>query len=107
MISSVYDFFMTFTSVPDPYVLGLPDSLDRGTDPRIRIRANMSRIHNTDVYTEGIGYYFPNVLYWLQSKKLIMHKFLVKCIFHFEFKTCLFVGKHDSVAAYVHLKLGQ
>jgi hypothetical protein len=28
--------------------LGLPDPLDRGTEPRIRIRVNMPRIHTTE-----------------------------------------------------------
>jgi hypothetical protein len=27
--------------------MGLPDPLDRGTDPGIRIRTKMSQIHNT------------------------------------------------------------
>ncbi len=54
-----YDLFMTFYLIYDflqvfrfriririRMYLGLPDPLDRGTDPRIRIRTKMSRIHN-------------------------------------------------------------
>ncbi len=33
-----------FLGLPDPH----PDSVDRGTDTMIRIRTEMSRIHNTD-----------------------------------------------------------
>jgi hypothetical protein len=37
-----------FLGLPDSH----PDPLDRGTDPEIRIRTKMSRIHNTGHETE-------------------------------------------------------
>jgi hypothetical protein len=102
-----YSGFRMFLGLPDPHL----DPLDRGTDPRIRIRirAKMSQNHNTGVYTVHcrywVPYYFPNVLYLLQQIKYA-HVFCEMSI-SFRIIKFLFDGKHDSVAASLHPKSGQ
>ncbi len=69
----LYDFLPVFWSCRIRVFLGLPDphpdSLDRGTDPAIRIRTKMSRIHNTDYDMPAnkrpfyIDYIFNNLNY--------------------------------------------
>ncbi len=81
----LYEFIPVFRILRIRMFLGLldphPDPLETGTDPRIRIRTKMSRIHNTGPY--------PNAVLNCLKRDLILHAVGFYNILKFVFRQLL------------------